>query len=1302
MKTFEYTSKHLCIGLLTILIFGWNSTRSQSAKWKFEEISIRQGLSQNTVNCILQDHLGFMWFGTRTGGLNRFDGYDFRHYYKDATEEGSISGNEIISLFEDKDHKIWVGTRNDGLNVFDYNTGLFKKYKNNPDVPGSLLNNTVNTIVQDENGKIWIGTNSGICVYDPDTDSFIELKDSWTGSGFPHTVSIIMDGKGIIYLGTKNGVFVLDGETKNTLRHFQPKEHDRSSIASINIQTMMLDSRGTLWIGMRKDGLSQLDDWETGVFINYKHTSDSRSLGSDIVRSIVEDENGDIWIGTKGGISVLKWFSIRTKSGEFQHFTNDPNDPKSLSQNSIYSIYRDVKGDLWIGTWSRGVNYLYTGDQKFEHYRHLANRESSLSNDFVSCFIEYNDDIWIGTEGGGINIFDHTERTFREIRKSDKPFSLKSDHIKTFFVDSDNDLWVGTYDGLFLYDQQTRRFTLYFKGRSIYSIEEGIGGELWVGCSNGLIRLHKATEEFEEYNHTSEKYTISNDHITIIFKDRSGLIWIGTHNGLNEYSRSSNSFRSFYYDEHDPGSISNNYVTSISEDKSGYLWIGTMDGLSKMESGKDHFVRYNRRSGLPDHSITNLIIDQSNDIWITTNQGLSKINESSLQEEVLSVQNYDPTDGLQDYEFIMNASFLSSDNLIFLGGINGFNVFDPSKMQSNPEPPEVLITNFQLFNHEVKIGEDKSPLKKHITESESITLNYWQSVMAFKFVAINYTATEKNQYAYMMEGFDEDWIYSEGRREAHYTNLPAGTYKFKVIGSNNDEVWNEQGASLEVIVLQPWWETWWFRLAVVLLISSIVAWMVISKRRKTKANERLLRSKIEEATREISSKNEVLAQEHNRLEEAVEETNRVINMVIESGDLSARIDSSSKSGTWKRLADSINALFDSFLKPFGQINHVIESLAHGDLTVKYTGDARGDIKKIADNINLAIDNLSQLIQEINKQADSLEGSTNEMMQSSQEINSSTSEISGAISEMSHGAHEQQTQIDQMSSFLESILHAASDTAHDAVTISDTADKGVKISENGMEQIKRLMETMASILSHSDQTTASISKLVEGSNKISKIINVINEIASQTNLLALNAAIEAAQAGDAGRGFSVVAEEIRKLAEDSKSSVREIEELVRDVQQNTSTTATAISMMGEYIESGNAASSESMSAFESIASHYKATFEKSQNMAQQIKQQTRDVEQVVALSRGVVVISEETSTGSEEIAASASQLASGMTNYSERAVAISNVAKDLFRNVEKFTVQSGVSKKLVEMKDYFTATKQEQVSEVLSVYARNIG
>ena len=1240
---------------------------AQNVQWKFEEISIRQGLSQNTVNCILQDHLGFMWFGTRTGGLNKFDGYEFIHYYKDNSEEGHISGNEIISLFEDKDYNIWVGTRNEGLSVFDYNTGLFKMYKHNPEDENSLLNNTVNTIVQDEEGQIWIGTNGGICLYDPKNETFIEFKNSQSGVGFPHTVSILLDRNGITYLGTKNGVYILDANTQNTIAHFQPIEIDPSSLLDNNIQTMYFDSRGILWVGMRSKGLSRLDNWRSGEFINYQNNNSQVSLGSNIVRSIEEDEKGDIWIGTKEGLSIISANSIEVDENHFKRILNDPNDDNSLSQNSIYSIYKDANQDFWIGTWSKGVNYLHLGGTKFKHYRHLANRESSLSNDFVSCFIEFDSEIWIGTEGGGINVFDKSTEAFSTIRSSNRPGAIKSDHIKTFFIDSDKDLWVGTFDGLFLYDKQTSSFKSYFEGFSVYSIEEGLNEEIWIGCSSGLFRLQKTTDAFEEY--TSSNSSISNDHITNILKDSSEKIWIGTHNGLNNFVRTSNGFQSFYHDESDQNSLSNNYVTTIKEDDDGNLWIGTMDGLNRLDKERTNFDSYNRKSGLPDHSITNLVIDQSNNLWVTTNQGLSKIDKSSILNGDLAVQNYDPSDGLQDYEFIMNSSFTASNDLIFLGGVNGFNILDPTKMKSNIDPPRVLITNFQLFNHEVKIGEADSPLKRHIVESESITIKYWQSVMAFKFLAINYTATEKNQYAYMMEGFDKDWIYTNDRREAHYTNLPAGTYTFKVKGSNNDGIWNEKGASVEVTILKAWWETWWFRLIVLLFVASVVTWIVISRRKNIKENERLLKNKVEEATKEVIAKNEVLAVEHERLEKAVEETDRVINNVIESGNLSARIDSSNKSGTWKILADSINTLFDSFLTPFEQINHVIESIAHGNLTVRYTGDAKGDIKTITDNLNLAIDNLSQLIKTINNQADNLEGSTTEMMQTSQEMNASTSEISSAISEMSRGAHEQQVQIDRMSNFLENILQSANGTSSDAVTISETANTGVQISQNGMQQIEELIQTMKEILDHSHQTNSSIDLLVEGSSRISSIVKVIQEIASQTNLLALNAAIEAAQAGDAGRGFSVVAEEIRKLAEDSKNSAREIEELINSVQENTTNTASAISKMGEYIETGNKASTESMSAFKLITNHYQETFEKSQNMADQIKQQTLDVEQVVGISRSIVVISEETSTGTEEIAASAQQLATGMTNYSDRTKTVSDIAKDLFDNVDKFKVKS---------------------------------
>lgn len=805
--------------------------QAQKTNRQFRSFSVNEGLSQSTVYKIYQDSKGFMWFGTRAGGLNKYDGYSFKIYKNDMDDSCSISGNVILDIFEDSKGNIWVSTRKDGLNRFDPETECFFRYYNDSTNDKSLINDVINIIYEDQNGQLWLGANSGLCKYNYETDNFTEVTNNIDRSMFGQILDFSDGPDGNFYIATKDrGLYLFNPIKKEVLQHYQHSMDNPYGINDNSITCLLYDSKNVLWIGMRNKGISKLNNTQDQSFTSYlADNNDSTSLSSNIIRTLHEDKNGSIWIGSKEGIDVLDRGQMNSHQPIFEHIRKVENDNNSLNQNSIYSFFEDNKGDYWIGTWSGGVNYLNNGDRKFEHYRHILDDLTSLSYDVVSSFIKTDDGVWIGTEGGGLNLFNSETGNFVHFKQRlNDSTRLQSDHIKALYVDKDGDLWVGTFNGLYLYNKENDQYIQYFKGASVYSIEGGMDDEVWVGTSKKLYKLNKSDNSVKSFMpEAGNDHSISHHVINTILKDKNNGIWIGTQIGLNYYDRENNQFNRYLKVRNDRNSISHNHITSLCQDLEGNIWIGTFDGLNKFDASINGFQHFGTKNGLPDNTFNNIVCDNQGFLWATTNKGLSKFipdttlvkDKTILDNNNRVIRNYEIGDGLQGNEFIMGASYISQNGELFFGGANGFNSFFPESMKDNKQKPEVELTALKIFNEKAEIGAKDSPLSKHISYTQSIKFNHKQSVITFEYVALNFTAPEKNEYAYMMEGFDEDWNYVENKREASYTNLPAGEYTFKVKASNNDGYWNNEGTSISIIVRPPWWKTIVFYLIMIILIS---------------------------------------------------------------------------------------------------------------------------------------------------------------------------------------------------------------------------------------------------------------------------------------------------------------------------------------------------------------------------------------------------------------------------------------------------------------------------------------------------
>ncbi|MCK5146146.1 PAS domain-containing protein, partial [bacterium] len=602
-------------------------------------------------------------------------------------------------------------------------------------------------------------------------------------------------------------------------------------LSQVSVYCIMQDTRGFMWFGT-EEGLNKYDGYD---FTIYRHDPDDiNSLTSNYLLSLFEDSEGYLWIGTRGGLNRFD-----SKAEKFTRFQYEAQNPNSLSNNFVRSINEDDGGNLWIGTYG-GINKLDIQERNFIHFQHQANRPHSLSNNYVRAIYEDTGDIvWVGTFRG-LNKYDRKKDTFTHYQHlADNSHSISDNTVRSLLVDSRDCLWIGTRNGLDKFDKNNNKFTHYYhqvdnpaslSNSDVRTIYEDSRGSLWIGTYRGLNKLDDKKETFTRYLYDKDdQCSISNDFVWAIHEDAEGSLWIGTSGGLNEFDREEERFTSYHHQVGNPRSLSNDFVRSIYDDARGNLWIGTRGGINKFDRKEKIFTVYREKDGLPNDVIYGILGDDQNNLWLSTNKGISKFNP---QTKVFN--NYDVKAGLQSNEFNAGAFHRGLSGRMYFGGIKGYNEFFPDSIKSNTTIPNVVITDFLLFNKSVSVS-DTSVLKQNISYTKTIILNYTDFIFAFEFSSLSYSQSEKNQFAYKLEGFNENWIDTDYKhRRATYTDLSPGEYVFRVKASNNDAYWNEKETSIKVIILPPPWRTWWAYTLYAILIMSLIIWFIQFERNKAR------------------------------------------------------------------------------------------------------------------------------------------------------------------------------------------------------------------------------------------------------------------------------------------------------------------------------------------------------------------------------------------------------------------------------------------------------------------------------------
>jgi DNA-binding response OmpR family regulator/signal transduction histidine kinase/ligand-binding sensor domain-containing protein/class 3 adenylate cyclase len=828
---------------------------------KFKHLSIEDGLSQNTVYAILQDSMGFLWFGTQDG-LNKYDGYRFTVYRHKPQNSQGLSHNEVFALLEDSRGVLWIGTGN-GLNQYDRQQDKFIHYFHDPKNPNSLSHNHVWSIYEDNTGLLWIGTSGGgLNKFDPQTGQFTHYQhDPQNPYSLNHDTvwPLYQDKTGMLWIGTDGGGLNKFDPKSGKFTHYLPNPQKPDDLSNF-LTSIYEDQTGTLWIGSF-GGLHQFDRQSESFSHYFSEPKNPHSLSYRAVWAITEDGMGNLWVGTDGG--GLNQFDRQT--GHFLHHQHKPLYPTSLNNDHIFSLYQDRAGTVWVGTNGGGLNQFNRAQEKFNHYFPVPNNPNTLNNKDVFAIYEDREGIlWVGTETGGLNKFERQrQKVTHYLNDPENPNSLSHNEVQTIYEDSNGILWIGTYGGgLNRFNRQHNNFVSYknnpdnpnsLSDNYVMSIHEDKKGNLWIGTRGGLNQYDRQLDKFvvRYYHSPQNPYSLSYEEVSVIYEDCTGVLWIGTPGGgLNKIDPQTEtglpgSLVRYQHDTQNPTSLSNDEILSIHEDATATLWIGTSGGgLNQFNRETQTFTHYKEEDGLANDTVYGILEDEPGYLWLSTNKGLSKFNPKTK-----TFRNYDVSDGLQSNEFNANACHKSRRGELFFGGINGFNAFYPLKVKDNPYIPPIAITGFKIFNQPVSFGEN-SPLQQPISETHAITLAYHQSFFAFEFAALNFLQPEKNQYAYKLEGFDQDWNEMGTQRNTNYTYMPHGTYQFRVKGSNNDNVWNEEGTAIQITILPPLWKTWWAYTLYVLTILAIIVSYIRAQQRKLLAKQQELEHEQQELEHE--------------------------------------------------------------------------------------------------------------------------------------------------------------------------------------------------------------------------------------------------------------------------------------------------------------------------------------------------------------------------------------------------------------------------------------------------------------------
>lgn len=830
MKTMN--KKYIIYMLLLIILLITTNIVYVSAynNINFKNITSEDGLSQGTVETIIQDDQGYIWLGTNDG-LCRYNGYEFKIYKHDEELENSITNNYIVDIKQDNLGNIWVGTAN-GLSKIDTKTDLITNYNMN-DEEKSLSHYNIGDILITKSGDVLVGTSDGLNIYNEKKDEFYRIfnKDSDLSSQFIR--SLAEDENQNIWVATNNGIDKIDIKNNKNIISFKTGD-GKFDISENDIYVVRYDPKGYIWAGALKEGLNRIDI-NTNEVKQYKNDDrDEKSLPGNHVKDILRDSSGNLWVGTDNGLA-----KYNEQTENFATYKNKIYDKTSLVNDEVFSIQEDESGLIWVGTYA-GIS-MFDPNTNIEHYKKDPFDENSISDNPIHGIYEDKDGLlWVGTNSKGVNVINRKNYNVKHLNKTSKDYPISDDNINDI-VGIDNKIFIATKNGLNEVDKD-------FKTINIYNTEDGICNNnitalfadskknVWIGTANGISVLNTNTNEIIDITDILTNHNIEDQYIKVIYEDSKGNYWVGCFidGGLVKIDPNKRTIENYRNKKEDKTSISSNNIRSIVEDKNGNLYIGTSYGLNKLNESNNTFERYSEKDGLSNNTVYGLLVDDNNNLWASTNLGISKLDTNTMTFETFNI-----IDGFQGNEFNGRAYYKNKSGELFFGGINGLNIFRPNDINRSRYVPTVIFDEFKV----------NGKVYKDINNQE---FKYNENTINISVFISNYKNTKNIQYMYKLEGVSDSWDISRSNN-INYSDLAPGTYTLKIKARSYSGKVSDESA-VKFIIKPPIWKSK-AAILIYLIIITIVIYRTINS---VKRLDNLVKNKTLQLTKEMEKNDKLL------------------------------------------------------------------------------------------------------------------------------------------------------------------------------------------------------------------------------------------------------------------------------------------------------------------------------------------------------------------------------------------------------------------------------------------------------------